>query len=111
MLWLDGNVKESLRKLPCVAGLPRVTVSYCKYGDTRMKPTDLWGKVPNWTPRPMCKNGNNACHAAAPRGAKTGTQGIKGSAERAVVPWELWDELLTAAESYNGELCSGGDKT
>jgi hypothetical protein len=96
--WIMENPRGVLRKLPCVTGLPRVSVCYCKYGDSRMKPTDLWGGVPNWTPRPMCKNGNNACHEAAPRGAKTGTQGIKGSAERAIVPWQLWEDLLTAME-------------
>ena len=96
--WLMENPRGMLRKLPCVAGLPRVTVTYCRYGETRMKPTDLWGSVPNWTPRPMCQNGNSD-HEAAPRGAKTGTQGIKGSAERAVVPWELWNDLMCAIES------------
>lgn len=95
--WIIENPRGVLRKLPCVAGLPRTTVTYCQYGDTRMKPTDLWGWVPGWKPRPMCGNGS-PCHEAAPRGARTGTQGIKGSAERAVVPWELWDELLTHAE-------------
>ena len=95
--WLMENPRGMLRKLPCVAGLPRVTVTYCRYGETRMKPTDLWGSVPNWTPRPMCQNGNSD-HEAAPRGAKTGTQGIKGSAERAVVPWELWNDLMCAIE-------------
>lgn len=100
--WLMENPRGVLRKLPCVAGLPRVTVSYCQYGDTRMKPTDLWGEVPHWNPRPMCKNGD-PCHEAAPRGAKTGTQGIHGAAERAVVPWALWDELLTAAERSNAK--------
>lgn len=96
--WLMENPRGVLRKLPCVAGLPRVTVTYCNYGDTRMKPTDLWGAIPNWTPRAMCKNGD-PCHDRAPRGAKTRTQGIKGAAERAVVPWVLWDEILTALES------------
>jgi hypothetical protein len=100
--WMMENPRGVLRKLPCVAGLPRVTVSYCQYGDTRMKPTDLWGEVPHWNPRPMCKNGD-PCHEAAPRGAKTGTQGIHGAAERAVVPWALWDELLTAAERSNDQ--------
>lgn len=100
--WMMENPRGVLRKLPCVAGLPRVTVSYCQYGDTRMKPTDLWGQVTNWLPRPMCKNGD-PCHEAAPRGAKTGTQGIKGAAERAVVPWTLWHELLTAAERSNDQ--------
>ncbi len=101
--WMMENPRGVLRKLPCVAGLPRVTVTYCQYGDTRMKPTDLWGTVLGWLPRPMCKNGD-ACHEAAPRGAKTGTQGIAGAAERAVVPWELWDELLTCAERSNAEV-------
>lgn len=96
--WLMENPRGVLRKLPCVAGLPRVTVTYCRYGDTRMKPTDLWGSVPHRTPRPMCHNGNSD-HEAAPRGAKTGTQGIKGAAERAIVPWELWNDLLCAIES------------
>ena len=95
--WLMENPRGVLRKLPCVSGLPRTTVTYCQYGDTRMKPTDLWGNVPGWTPKPMCKNGD-PCHDAAPRGAKTGTQGIKGSAERAVVPLELWNEILSAIE-------------
>ena len=45
----------------------------------------------------MCHN-NDPCHEPAPRGAKTGTQGIAGSAERAIVPWELWSEILSAIE-------------
>lgn len=96
--WLMENPRGVLRKLPCVAGLPRTTITYCRYGDTRMKPTDIWGHVPGWIPRPMCHNGNPD-HEAAPRGAKTGTQGISGSAARAVVPWELWSDILDALEA------------
>ncbi len=95
--WLMENPRGVLRKLKCVSVLPLQTVTYCQYGDTRMKPTDLWGGVDGWVARPMCKNGDS-CHEAAPRGARTGTQGIKGAAERAVVPWELWEEILTALE-------------
>ena len=95
---LIENPRGVLRKLPCVSGLNRYTVTYCQYGDSRMKPTDLWGNVPGWKPRPMCKNGDD-CHERAPRGARTGTQGIKGSAERAVVPMELWNEILSAMEN------------
>jgi hypothetical protein len=93
--FLIENPRGMLRKLPVVAGLQRQTVTYCQYGDTRMKPTDLWGTVPNWTPRPMCKNGA-PCHEAAPRGSKTGTQGLKGSKERSRVPYALGVELLQA---------------
>jgi hypothetical protein len=98
--WLMENPRGMLRKLPVVEGLPRTTVSYCTYGDTRMKPTDLWGVVPNWTPRTMCKNGM-PCHEAAPRGAKTGTQGLKGARERSRVPYALGEELLKALEATN----------
>jgi hypothetical protein len=93
--WLMENPRGMLRKLPVVAGLPRTTVTYCRYGDGRMKPTDLWGVVPNWIPREMCKNGM-PCHEAAPRGAKTGTQGLKGAKERSRVPYALGEELLKA---------------
>ena len=64
-------------------------------GDSRMKPTDLWGVVPNWTPRITCKNGDT-CHVSAPRGARTGTQGLKGAKERSRVPYELGKEILNA---------------
>lgn len=91
--WVMENPRGVLRKLPIVDSLPRHTVTYCQYGDTRMKPTDLWGVVPNWEPRPMCKNGD-PCHVAAPRGARTGTQGLKGAKERSMVPYSLGEEIL-----------------
>jgi hypothetical protein len=96
--WLMENPRGVLRKLPCVSGLPLKTVTYCQYGDTRMKPTDIWGVLQGWNPKDMCKNGNS-CHEAAPRGSRTGTQGIKGAAERSVVPLALWHEILTCLES------------
>ena len=58
--------------------LPRYTVTYCQYGDKRMKPTDIWTNHPNPKFKPMCKNGD-PCHEKAPRGSRSGTQGIKGS--------------------------------
>lgn len=41
--WLMENPRGMLRKLPVVEGYERRTVTYCTYGDSRMKPTDLWG--------------------------------------------------------------------
>jgi hypothetical protein len=93
--WLMENPRGMLRKLPVVEGYPRRTVTYCTYGDNRMKPTDLWGIVPGWIHREPCKNGQG-CHEAAPRGSKTGTQGLKGAKERSRVPYELGRELLNA---------------
>jgi hypothetical protein len=95
--WLIENPRGILRKMPFMKRLPRTKITYCQYGDTRMKPTDLWGVVPGWSPRPMCKNGRK-CHEAAPRGSRTGNQGISGAAERAVVPLDLWCEILDALE-------------
>ena len=50
------NPRGMLRTLPMLEDLPRKTVTYCQYGDDRMKPTDLWTNL-DWVPRPMCKNG------------------------------------------------------
>jgi hypothetical protein len=98
--WLMENPRGMLRKLPVVEGYERRTVTYCTYGDTRMKPTDLWGTVPNWTPRTPCKNGM-PCHEAAPRGSKTGTQGLKGAKDRSRVPYALGEEIMNTLEGEN----------
>ena len=96
--WLMENPRGMLRKLPVVQGIQRQTITYCQYGDERMKPTDLWGYVPGWTPKPMCKNGE-PCHVAAPRGSKTGTQGLKGAKDRSRVPYKLGEEILKALQT------------
>lgn len=83
--WFIENPRGKLRKMPFMQGLIRHTVSYCQYGDTRMKPTDIWTNATWWKPRPMCKNGDK-CHEAAPRGARTGTQGIGGAKDRGRIP-------------------------
>ncbi|UOF81156.1 DNA cytosine methyltransferase I [Caudoviricetes sp.] len=93
-----------LRKLAVVKDLPRRTVTYCQYGDTRMKPTDLWGPMPEaWIPRDPCQNGDT-CHVSAPRGARTGTQGIKGAKDRSRVPLELSYDICFALESVFGAM-------
>ncbi len=92
--WVE-NPRGVLRKLDIIPkNWDHAVIWYCKYGDSRAKPTDLWGKWPKtWTPHPPCKNGasiRGECHhEAAPRGAKTGTQGFKTNAERSVIPYEL----------------------
>lgn len=90
--WFIENPRGKLRKLGLIGGF-RHTVSYCQYGDKRMKPTDIWTNSTKWRPRAMCKNGDK-CHEAAPRGAKTGTQGLKGDIERSRIPSELCREIL-----------------
>lgn len=90
--WFIENPRGGLRKMNFMQGLPRYTVTYCQYGDTRMKPTDIWTNHPNPHFKPMCKNGD-PCHTRAPRGAKTGTQGIKGARDRAVIPPLLCEHI------------------
>lgn len=101
--WLMENPRGMLRKQSVVNGLTRRTITYCQYGDDRMKPTDLWGELPGWTPRPMCKNGQ-PCHNSAKRGADTGTQGIGGGGKggsrlRSMIPYELGAEILTVVDN------------
>ena len=93
--YLIENPMGVLRKLPAVEGLKRNSITYCAYGDSRMKPTDLWGEVTNWQPRMPCKRGES-CHISAPRGSQTGTQGIKGAKDRSRVPYELGLEIFEA---------------
>ena len=87
------NPRGLLRKMDFMQTMMRHTVTYCQYGDTRMKPTDIWTNNMIWNPRPVCKNGD-PCHVAAPRGARTGTQGLKGSYDRSKVPEQLCQEIL-----------------
>ena len=91
------NPRGGLRKMDFMRGLPRYTVTYCQYGDTRMKPTDIWTNHPDPKFKPMCKNGD-PCHVRAPRGAKTGTQGLKGSRERSVIPRALCKHIVDICE-------------
>lgn len=99
--WFIENPRGVLRKLPLMAGFRRVSLTYCQYGDDRMKPTDIWTNVPPeiWTPKPMCKNGS-LCHVRAPRGSRTGTQGLKGAKERGVIPPALFNEIFDSLEKY-----------
>lgn len=93
------NPRGKLRKMPFMeeflreTGGVRHTVWYCRYGDTRAKPTDIWTNALWWEPREQCKNGNKD-HIAAPRGSSTGTQGIKTYADRSRIPAALFEEIL-----------------
>ena len=99
--WFIENPRGGLRKMDFMQGLPRYTVTYCQYGDNRMKPTDIWTNHPQPNFKPMCKNGDT-CHEAAPRGAKTGTQGRKNAKERATIPQELCNHIVDICE--NGRI-------
>lgn len=103
LIFFIENPVGAMRKMTWMQGLPRYTVTYCQYeldkpvAQRRKKPTDIWTNHPNPQFRPVCKNGD-PCHAAAPRGAKTGTQGLKGSKERSVIPRMLCEHIVYICE-------------
>lgn len=101
MYWFIENPRGGLRKMDFMRGLPRYTVTYCQYGDTRQKPTDIWTNHPDPEFKPMCKRGDS-CHEPAPRGSRTGTQGLKGKAERAKIPKQLCNHIV--------DICSDSER-
>lgn len=83
-------------------------ITYCKYSDEwqdaegnwhkpRKKPTNIFTNHPNPDFLPPCKNGDS-CHEAAPRGSKTGTQGLKDSVERSRIPDRLCEHIVEICE-------------
>ncbi|GJQ61028.1 MAG: hypothetical protein SCALA702_00810 [Melioribacteraceae bacterium] len=99
------NPRATLRKMPFMRvgelfhenliNIPfRDTVTYCQYGDSVMKPTDIWHNNPRWKPRPICRVGD-PCHEPAPRSSKGGTQG-RNKEQKSIVPKELAVEILKA---------------
>lgn len=91
--WFIENPRGGLRKMSWMQDLPRYTVTYCKYGEERMKPTDIWTNHPDPKFLPPSKNGDPD-HVPAPRGARTGTQGLKGSIERSRIPKLLCEHIV-----------------
>lgn len=101
--WFIENPRGGLRKMDFMKEFPRYTVTYCQYGDTRMKPTDIWTNHPNPNFKPMCKNGQ-PCHVSAPRGSRTGTQGLKGSVERSIIPKLLCNHIRSISQEESEEV-------
>ncbi len=102
--WFVENPVGMLRKMPFIlelmddTGGKRHTVTYCQYGERRQKPTDIFTNHPDPQFRPPCRRGDK-CHDAAPRGSKTGTQGLRGKLERAKLPDELCRHVVRICES------------
>lgn len=111
MVFFIENPRGMLRHMEWMQEFKRHTVWYCQYGDDRAKPTDIWTNSNDWIPKPMCRNykydqeGNvidkHCHHESARRGAKTGTQGKKGSYARSKIPTELCISVLKSAMAKN----------
>lgn len=97
------NPRAKMRTMPQVANMERRTVTYCQYGENRMKPTDLWST--RWPSqlilKPPCTNGA-PCHVRAPRGSKTGTQGMTAEVS-ALIPYALSLAVCEACEKEDGD--------
>lgn len=103
--WLMYNVNPKLtytienpraRMRWFITQFPRKEVCYCKYGGRNMKPTDIWTNVD--FDAKFCKNNNPDCdHVRAPRGSKTGTQGIPRE-QRYIIPPPLIMQILNKIE-------------
>ena len=115
LYWFIENPRGMMRKIiddifkkHGITDYVRHTVTYCQYGDTRMKPTDIWTNCKEWNPREPCKNGMS-CHVSAPRGSCTGTQGLKNAYERGKLPRELCEEVYSVVENIR-KKCDCSEK-
>lgn len=71
-------------------------VTYCQYGDTRMKPTDIFTNTDIML-KPACHKGDS-CHESAPRGSHTsGTQALP-LLDRSKVPPQLCEDIIKYCE-------------
>lgn len=95
--WFIENPRSAFRKMDFIKPFKRYTVTYCKYGEKRMKPTDIFTNHPNPSFIPPCKNGDT-CHEAAPRGSQTGTQSLKNRIEKARIPILLCEHVVDICE-------------
>jgi len=97
--WIMENPRGMLRHQEVVKNLQRWTISYCQYGDTRMKPTDLWGTIQKWTPRPICRP-KAPCHESSPAGTNAGGTGkLKNARLRSMIPYDLGKEICNVLSS------------
>lgn len=98
LIYFVENPRGVYRKMYFTKDKPLYTVTYCQYGDIRMKPTDIFTNHPDPRFKPACKNGDT-CHVSAPRGSATGTQGLK-KVDRSRIPEMLCNHIVEIVETY-----------
>jgi len=103
--YIIENPRAMLRNQMMMLRFPRKTVTYCQYGELRMKPTDLWTNIP-FEAR-SCKYGD-PCHPRTPRGHYSG----KSYQQLAKVPRRLCEEIIMACEAHiSDKEVNPNDKT
>jgi len=96
--WFIENPMGYLRMFPFMRKLARKEVWYCQYGDNKAKPTDFWTNEVGWIPKKCYNNNHNCNHDRAPRGSKTGTQGLDNAYDRGIYPEKLCEEIVRVCE-------------
>lgn len=100
-VWVLENPRGMLRKQPFMNRLQNYTVTYCQYGESRMKPTDLWGQFPaSFQPLPMCKAGAS-CHETSTRGAREGGTMGQSYEDRIKIPYNLSKAIFDSCIESN----------
>lgn len=88
-------VINNFSKYGLLKNYKRDLVTYCQYGDTVRKPTQIWNNCKAWIPKPTCSNGDT-CHISSPRCTQKGVRSKKDAFERSKVPEQLIIEILNA---------------
>lgn len=97
-IWFIENPMGYLRKFPVMLKHERKHLWYCRYGDKRAKPTDVWTNRVEWIPK-KCRNNNSSCHhEISPRGTQNGTQGLNNAYLRGVYPENFCEEVVMVCE-------------
>lgn len=105
--WFVENPQGYLREF---IGEPEGRVTYCQYGTSYMKPTDLWGDHPPNFKYRACSYGDD-CHSYntdqehGGRGNARDEWDIDDPAERSKVPYELSEAIRDACDAaLDGEV-------
>lgn len=93
------NPMGGLRSMDYMQGIPRHLITYCQYGFSYRKATDIFTNHPCPEFKPPCKNGD-PCHERAPRGTRCGLQAIKDKTLRSAYPPELCEHIVDICEKY-----------
>jgi len=111
--WVMENPRGYMRKImpqkpeQSKDEIERETITYCRYGHHLMKPTNLWGELPDGFEARMCSPGSD-CHSNEARGMGSGSDHIRDPVERSKVPSQLSEEILAA---INGEEVEASGQT
>lgn len=106
--WIIENPRAMMRRVMndiIGIGKPTQTTFWCSWGERNYKPTDLWGIIPPMIfPEPVEWE-------KAPRGSRTGTQGVKRDRD-AGMPKELSVNMLRSIIPYqfSNALCLATEK-